>query len=145
MALALPLLLVAARPQAAHARPETLMRSVENITQGPLDMALAPGVAGYTAYRSITAPEATTGERMGLALVAGPWAAIIDGGAGLFRFWAGLAELPVGLALLVTKNFTDAEPGAFFDTKGEKALVDHPGDIYNVKFGTFYVSNPNVP
>lgn len=144
LALTLPLMLAAAGPQVAHARAETLKRSVENITQGPLDMALAPGTAGYTAYRSITAPEASTGERMALSIFGGPWAAIVNATGGVFRLWSGLLELPVGLALLVTKSFTDAEPGAFFDTKADRALVDHPTDVYDVKFGVFYLNNPSL-
>jgi hypothetical protein len=117
---------------------EPLKRSVENITQGPLDFALTPFVAGQTAYRNIRADQPTAGGRIVLGFFTYVGLLMVDAAAAGFRTWTGFLEFPVGLGALAATPFTDKDLPAFFDVKQSRALVDHPTKVFDVKFGVYH-------
>ena len=123
----------------AHASAESLKRSFENMTQGPLDLVFTPVVAGQTAYENLEAEGHTTGGIVRFAPVTYGGLLIMDWAAGFFRTLSGFAELPVGLGALAASPFTDWEPPPFFDVSKPSALVDHPTSWYHVKFGVHHV------
>jgi hypothetical protein len=123
----------------AGASVESLKRSFENMTQGPLDLLLTPVVAGQTAYQNLKGEGATTGEMIRIGPVAYGGLLIMDWAAGFFRTLSGFAELPFGLGALAASPFTDWQPPAFFDADKPPALVDHPTSVYHIKFGVAHV------
>lgn len=130
---------VALRAADAGASVESIKRSFENMTQGPLDLVLTPVVAGQTAYQNLEAEGATTGQMIRLGPIAFGGLLIMDWAGGFFRTLSGFAELPVGLGALAASPFTDWEPPPFFDADKPPALVDHPTPVYHIKFGVAHV------
>jgi len=142
------IVVVARAPRLAHAegdRTETLRRAVSNVLLGPLDVALSPVV---TAQALSTSAEAAGYSWLGtgaLELIAGPgWYFPVTATAGVFRVWSGLAEMPVGLALLVTKSVTNWQPPAFFDVHEEPAMVSQPDAVIPIKFGVNYLGGESA-
>jgi hypothetical protein len=125
-------------------RADTLRRAGENIVQGPLDLLLTPAVAGHTLGRNIRVAQYNIPGAVVAGIVGYPWLFWTTGFAAGFRLWSGLLEFPVGLGLLVSKSFTDWEPAPFFDVARDPAMVDYPNDVFNWKFGTYYIANANM-
>lgn len=126
-------------PGAAHASVASMKRSIENVTQGPLDVVLTPVVAAVTARDNVEAEiHSTGGKVMGGALTYFGLV-LMDLHAGFFRTFAGAVELPFALGALAASPLTDWEPPPFFDVEKKTALVDRPSSVYNVKFGVQHV------
>ena len=124
-------------PPAASATPATLKRSVENLTQWPLDLALSPVVAGNTIYNNLSSVDDSTGVRIAYPIPGFIWTTSVQVGAAVLRGVTGVFELLPGLILLPL----DADLDPLFDPAVENsALVDYDNPVYHVKFGTNYTA-----
>ena len=136
--------LVTPGPRVAHAegdRTETLRRAVSNALLGPLDVALSPVVTVQALYQNATAANYPPGATAALELIGGGgWFFPLTATSGVFRIWSGLAEIPVGLTLLVSKSFTSWEPAPFFEVRGKPALVNYPSAVIPITFGINYLA-----
>ncbi len=120
------------------ASPETLKRSVENLTLWPFDLALSPVVAGQTVYQNIRDIDDSTGVRVAYAVPGFVWVTFVQMGAAVIRGVTGAFEFLPGLGLL----FFDADLDPLFDPADEnEALVDLETPVYNVRFGMSYTSS----
>ena len=116
-----------------------LKRSVENMLQGPLDVALTPVVAATTTYRNLGAEEHTAVGKVGLGLLTYTGFLFYDSLAACFRTWAGALEFPVAIGALAATPFTEWSPPEIFSLEGTPALVDYPTKAFDVKFGVYHV------
>lgn len=133
--LALAFTVLAASPMAAT--PDTLKRSIENITQFPLDFALAPVVAAQSVYTNMNDIGDSPGVRLFYPIPGFFWNSFVQGGAAILRGITGVIEFLPGLALL----FTDAELDPIFDiADDQEGLVDYETDFFYVKFGISYTT-----
>jgi hypothetical protein len=124
----------------SHAGAEMLKHGIENATQGPLDGLLTPVVAGITTYRNVSEESpSSTAAAVGTGFIVYTGYLMFEGSSSWFRTWAGLMEIPVGLAVLAASPFTDWQPDRFFDDDKPSALVDHPMSWFHVKFGIYHV------
>ncbi len=123
------------QPARALAGGETLKRSVGNLTQGPLDIVLAPASAGVQIWRNLHNIEDTTGVRVAYTVPGFAWITGLNAFSGVLRVVAGTFELLPGIGLL----FTDREMTPLF-APAEKAgaLVQYDTKVYPVKFGVEY-------
>jgi hypothetical protein len=134
---ALAVLALLALPTAAPATPATFKRSIENLTQWPLDLALSPVVAGNTIYNNLNSIDDSTGVRIAYPIPGFVWTTSVQMGAAVLRGVTGVFELVPGLILLPL----DADMDPLFDPAVENpALVDYDNPVYHVKFGTDYTS-----
>ena len=128
---------VAFAPVAASATPATFKRSIENLTQWPLDLALSPVVAGKTIYTNLQDVNDSTGVRIAYPIPGFVWTTSVQVGAAVLRGVTGVFEFLPGLILLPL----DADMDPLFDPAVESsALVDYDNPVYHVKFGTDYTS-----
>ncbi len=148
IALTVALLGLSSAPAAAS--PETLRRSVGNLVQAPLDMLLAPVVAGRTLYQNLRDIDDTLAVQVVYALPGYVWLTGLHVGAGALRGIAGALEFLPGLILLPLE--TDLDPlydpaetgGAMVELDNPLAEVDSlyyvPLITWHVKFGIRYTS-----
>lgn len=143
-------LLAVLLPASAQASPETLRRSLGNIIQSPLDVVLAPVVAGRTLVTNLRDIDDTTAVRV---FYAGPgyfWLAGVQVGSAVLRGVAGCLELLPGIFLLpfetdIDPLFDPADRGAAM-VEMENPLADNdvakwfPMVTWNVRFGVTYTS-----
>jgi hypothetical protein len=133
----LALAVAAVAAAAASATPATFKRSIENLTQWPLDLALSPVVAGKTIYNNLNSVDDSTGVRIAYPLPGFVWTTSVQMGAAVLRGVTGVFELLPGLILLPL----DADMDPLFDPALEnEALVDYDNPVYHVKFGTNYTA-----
>ena len=119
------------------ATPDTLKRSIENITQFPLDFALSPVVAAQSVYNNMNDVGDSPGVRMFYPIPGFFWNSFVQGGGAMLRGITGVIEFLPGLALL----FTDAELDPIFDiADDQEGLVDFETDFFYVKFGISYTT-----
>ncbi len=131
--------LVALLPGAAGAGTETLKRSVGNMLQSPLDLALSPVVAGRSIYHNLQEIEDTTAVRIAYPVPGFVWNTMVQAGAALIRGITGVIEFVPGLILLPF----DSEMDPLFDpVERNEALVDYETPVLWVKFGIDYTSVP---
>ena len=131
------LLLAVALAVPASATPDTLKRSVENMTQFPLDIVTAPIVAGKSIYQNMQEIDDSPGVRAVYPIPGWGWNTVVQWGASMIRGVTGVIEFVPGLVLF----FTDAELDPLFDPAEENdALVDFENGIYDVKFGIDYTT-----
>jgi len=137
-------------PTPAEASPETLRRSVGNLLQAPLDLALAPVVAGRTLVNNLRDIDDTTPVRIAYAVPGYFWLTGVQAGAALLRGVAGGLELLPGILLLPLE--TDLDP--LYDPADRgAALVERQNPLaesevwqynpfvsFNVRFGVTYTS-----
>lgn len=123
----------------AAASPETLKRSVTNIAFAPLDIVLAPVVAGKTIYNNMRDIDDSRWVRIVYPLPGFVWTTGVQIGGGILREVTGLIELLPGLGLV----FLEADLDPLYDPieRGE-ALVDVETDQITIKFGMNYTSIP---
>ncbi len=134
LAMALAWTLVAAP---AAASPDTLKRSVQNITLAPLDMLASPAVAGRTIYRNLNDIDDSTGVRVVYTLPGYAWVTMVQLGASVLRLTTGLLEFVPGLVLLPFE--ADLDP--LFDPAEEnEALVDYEFPFFYARFGIDYTT-----
>lgn len=129
------LLALAAVPAAAT--PSTLKRSVENLTQWPLDIAMSPYVAGQTIYQNMQSEGDTTAVRIVYPVPGYAWNLMVQIGASVLRGVTGAIEFLPGLILLPL----DAELDPLFDPVVDNpAVVDVPTPVYDLRFGVTYTT-----
>ena len=119
------------------ASPETLKRSVENLTLWPLDFALSPVVAGQTVYRNLRDIDDSTAVRIGYTVPGFVWVTFVQAGAAMIRGITGAFEFLPGLGLLPFE--ADLDP-LFDPADDNEALVDLESSVYDLKFGINYTS-----
>jgi hypothetical protein len=128
---------LAAVPPVASATPATFKRSIENLTQWPLDLALSPVVAGKTIYENLNSVDDSTGVRIAYPIPGYIWTTSVQVGASVLRGVTGVFEFLPGLFLLPF----DADMDPLFDPAAEnEGLVDFDNSIYHVKFGINYTA-----
>lgn len=143
-------LLLAVVPSAAHASPETLRRALGNIIQAPIDVVLAPVVAGRTLINNLRDIDDTPAVRVVYAAPGYLWLTGVQAGAGVLRGVAGGLELIPGIFLLPFETDIDAlyDPadrgGALVELENPLAEDDVarwiPLITWNVRFGVTYTS-----
>ncbi len=119
------------------ASPETLKRSVENLTQWPLDLALSPVVAGKTVYQNLRDIDDSTAVRIVYPVPGFVWVTFVQAGTAVLRGVTGVFEFLPGLGLLFFE--TDLDP-LFDPADDNEALVDFETVVYHFKFGISYTS-----
>jgi hypothetical protein len=134
-ALAAGLLYLPAAP--ADASPKTLKRSVENLTQWPLDVAASPVVAGWTIYRNMRDIGDSTAVRIFYPVPGFAWNTMVQIGAGVLRGVTGIIEFVPGLVLLPFD--TDLDP-LFPPPIENDALVNWENGYFDVKFAVDYTT-----
>lgn len=136
-AAALVALLAAFAPAEAQASPATLKRSVGNMVQAPLDLALSPFVAWATLNNNIQDIEDTTAVRVAYYVPGYFWLVGLQVGASAIRGLTGAIEFLPGLFLLPF----DADLDPLFDpVERGSALVEWENPVMNIKFGINYQS-----
>lgn len=133
---ALVIALTAGHAQVAMATGQSLKRSVGNITQAPLDVALVPVAAALTSVRNSSKCKKLRWKPVCVAVGTG-WHTLLGLGGAAGRGAGGVIELPLGLAFL----FSSKDGPAVFDPSGVAALVDVPTDVYDIKFGMIHVED----
>jgi len=119
------------------ASPETLKRSVENLTLWPLDLALSPVVAGKTVVQNLQDIDDSTAVRIAYTVPGFVWVTFVQAGTAVLRGVTGVLEFLPGLGLVFFE--TDLDP--IFDAADEnEALVDFETPVYHLKFGISYTS-----
>ena len=137
-------------PPAAEASPETLRRAIGNIVQSPLDVVLAPVVAGRTLVRNLQDVDDTLPVQIVYAAPGYCWLVGVQVGGGVIRGIAGLLELVPGILLFPIETDLDAlyDPadrgGALIELENPLAESEmwkyNPFVSFNVRFGVTYTS-----
>lgn len=135
LAVALPLLLLAAAP--ASASPETLKRAVSNALFGPADIALSPVMGPWTVYNGLRYQDDSPGVRWFYTVPGVIWNFGVQAAAGCLRTVAGLLELGPGLGLFFFE--TDLDP-IYAPAERADAWVDRDTPVLYVKLGLDYVA-----
>ncbi|MCP5060653.1 MAG: hypothetical protein GY937_28485 [bacterium] len=121
----------------ASADPYILKRSIENLSQWPLDLALSPIVAGQTVYNNLNTIGDSPGVRIAYPLPGYVWNTFVQGATSVLRGVTGVIELVPGMVLF----FSDAELDPIFDVvEDQDAIVDYETDFFWLKFGVTYTS-----
>lgn len=132
---ALGLALALAAP--ASAGPQTLKRSIENLTLWPLDVATAPVVGTKTVVENLQTIDDTLPVKIIYPVPGVLWNTMTQAGSGVLRGFTGVFELFPGLVLLPF----DAELSPLFDAVDDSpALVNVDSPVYRLKFGVTYTS-----
>ena len=122
-------------PSTAEASPETLKRSVGNMVQAPLDLALSPIVAWATLNRNIRDIDDTTAVRVVYYLPGYFWLLGLQIGASAIRGLTGALEFLPGLFLLPFE--ADLDP-LFDPVERGEALIEFESPVMDIKFGINY-------
>ena len=135
VALAAGCLALSAAP--AGASPQTLKRSVQNLTQAPLDIAAAPVTSVVTIYKNMTSIGDTTAVRIFYPIPGFAWNTMVNVGAGVLRGVTGIMEFVPGIILLPF----DADIDPLFDpAEDNEGLVNWENGIYDVNFAVDYTT-----
>jgi hypothetical protein len=110
-----------------------------NILFAPLDIVLAPAVAGKTIYQNMRDIDDSQWVRIVYPVPGFVWVTGVTIGGGILREVTGLIELLPGLGLLFME--ADLDPLMAPVERGE-ALVDVETEVLNIKFGLNYTSIP---
>ena len=119
------------------ASPQTLKRSVENLTQWPLDLVLSPVVAGQTVYTNLRDIDNSDAVRVAYTVPGFAWVTFVQMGAACLRGLTGVLEFLPGLGLVFFE--ADLDP-LFPPAVDNEALVNFENPVYNFKFGVGYTS-----
>ena len=123
----------AARPAAAS--PETLKRSVSNMTMAPLDAVFSPYVSAKNVYNNLQNVDDTMAVRVAYLIPGYAWDLGVQISAASIRAIAGAIEFLPGLGLF----FFDADMDPLFSpVEKSPALVDWDTPPLNFKFGLTY-------
>ncbi|HVH06448.1 MAG TPA: hypothetical protein VNE71_10670 [Myxococcota bacterium] len=121
----------------AGASPQTIKRSVENLTQAPIDIAASPVVSGVTIYRNITNIGDTLAVRIFYPIPGFAWNTMVNIGAGVLRGVTGVMEFVPGLILIPF----DADIDPLFDpAEDNEGLVHWENGIYDVNAAIDYTT-----
>lgn len=119
------------------ATPATLKRSVQNLTQWPLDVVTAPVTSGLSIYRNLREIDDSPAVRIAYPVPGYFWNLMVNWGASVLRGVSGVIEFLPGIALA----FTDAEMTPLFDPAEQNpALVSYETGIYDLRFGIDYTT-----
>jgi hypothetical protein len=119
------------------ATPATFKRSIENLTQWPLDAALAPVTSGVAVYRNMETIGDSRAVRIFYPVPGYIWNVLVIWGASALRGVAGVVELGPGVALL----FTDGDMTPIFDPAAKNTgLVNFETGIYDLNFAIDYTT-----
>ena len=121
----------------AGASPKTLKRSIENMTQAPLDVAAAPVVAGWTIYKNMREIGDSTAVRIVYPVPGFAWNTMVNIGAGVLRGVTGVMEFVPGIVLLPFEADLDPLFDPSIDNQG---LVSWQNGIYDVNFAVDYTT-----
>ena len=121
----------------AGASPKTLKRSIENMTQAPLDVAAAPVVAGWTIYKNMREIGDSTAVRIVYPVPGFAWNTMVNIGAGVLRGVTGVIEFVPGIVLLPFE--ADLDP-LFDPSIDQQGLVSWQNGIYDVNFAVDYTT-----
>lgn len=135
VALAAGLLALPAAP--AEASPQTLKRSVQNMTQGPLDMAAAPVTSAWAIFNNIRSVGDSTAVRIFYPVPGFAWNTMVNVGAGALRTLTGVMEFVPGLVLLPFES--DLDP-LFDPVDSSPSLINWENGIYDLKFANDYTT-----
>ena len=125
-------------PAPAGATAKTLKRAIENLTQAPLELALAPLTAGVSVVQGLRKTDDSRAVRIAYPLPGYLWNVMVYSGAALLRGVSGALELAPGVVYLGSAK--DLDP--LFDPVEESAsLVDVESDFYRVKLGVDYTTS----
>ena len=103
------------------ASPDTLKRSIENLTQWPLDLALSPVVAGKTIVQNLQDIDDSTAVKIAYPVPGFAFLTMVQASSAVLRGVTGIFEFLPGLGLLFFE--TDLDP--LFDPADEnEGLVD---------------------
>ncbi len=119
------------------ASPQTLKRSVENLTLWPLDLVLSPVVAGKTVYTNLRDIDDSDAVKVAYTVPGFAWVTFVQMGAACLRGLTGVLEFLPGLGLLSFE--ADLDP-LFDPAVDNEALVNFENPVYNFKFGVSYTS-----
>ena len=138
--LALALGLAAGSAVPAHAGPEVLKRAVSNLVCAPIDLALAPAVAGTTLYDNLKNVGDSKAVRYFYPPFGYVWLVGVQAGASALRGISGALELLPGLILLpfdatIQPLFGPADKG--------NAFVDKDTPPFHFKVGIDYTTPPS--
>lgn len=131
--------LVLALAGPAAASPETLKRSVTNLTMAPLDLVSAPVAAVWTIRRNLADVDDSRNVRLFYPAPGFVWVTMNHAGASVLRGVAGALEFLPGLGLVFFE--TDMSP-LFPPAVDNEALVNYETPLLNVKFGLDYITTP---
>ena len=148
--LAVAALVLAVVPSTAQASPETLRRALGNLIQAPVDVVLAPVIAGRTLVNNLRDIDDTPAVRIVFAAPGYFWLSGVQAGAAVLRGISGGLELVPGLFLLPFETDIDAlydppDRGAAL-VEYENPLAENesarffPFLTWNVRFGITYTS-----
>ena len=141
--------LLAVSPTMAQASPETLRRALGNIVQSPIDVVLAPVVAGRTLINNLRDVEDTRAVQVAYAVPGYFWLVGVQTGAAVLRGVAGALELLPGILLLPLETDLDAlydpaDRGAALveleNPLAETSWQYNPFISFDVRFGVTYTS-----
>jgi len=119
------------------AGPDTLKRSVENLTQFPFDLVVSPIVAGQSIYDNMQSIDDTTAVRIAYPIPGFFWNTMVQAGASVLRGVTGVIELLPGIVLA----FTDSDMEPLYDpVEDNDALLELDNDYYRVKIGVHYTA-----
>ena len=121
----------------AGASPKTLKRSIQNLTQFPLDAGMAPIVSGWTIYKNMRNIGDSTGVRIFYPIPGFAWNVMVNVGSSVLRGVSGVLEFAPGIVLLPF----DADLDPLFDpAEDNSGLVQWENGIYDIKFGIDYTT-----
>jgi hypothetical protein len=137
IAVASMLVLGLAAPAAAS--PQTIKRSVQNLTQWPLDVVLSPVVAARDIFVNMREIEDSLAVKIFYPVPGWAWNTMVQGGAGVLRGVTGAIEVVPGVLLL---PFPNADLDPLFDPAEEnEGLVRWENGYYDVNFGISYTGS----
>lgn len=119
--------------------PSTLKRSIENLTQWPLDVALSPVIAAKDIIVNMQEIDDSLAVKIFYPVPGWVWNTMVQGGAGVLRGVTGVIEFVPGVILL---PFPDTELSPLFDVaEDQDGLVEWENGIYDIKFGISYTGS----
>lgn len=137
--LAAGLLALPATP--ASASPKTFKRSIQNLTQFPLDVATAPAVSVWSIYTNMRSINDSTAVRIAYPVPAFMWNTMVNMGSGVLRGVTGVIEFVPGILLIPF----DADIDPLFDpAEDNPSLVRWENGIYDINFGVDYTTASGV-
>jgi hypothetical protein len=130
--------LLAALALPAAGSTDAMKRSIENITQFPLDIATAPVVGGMSVYNNLRDVDDSTAVKIAYPIPGFAWNTIAQVGGGILRGVSGIVEFFPATVLL----FTDAEMDTLFDpAEDSDALFEWETDFYFLRAGINYTGD----
>lgn len=119
--------------------PSTLKRSLQNLTQWPLDVVLSPVVAAKDIITNLQEIDDSLAVKIFYPVPGWVWNTMVQGGAGVLRGVTGVIEFVPGVILL---PFPDAELDPLFDVaEDQDGLVQWENGVFDIKFGISYTGS----